>query len=105
MSHPDAARARWRADLREFGAAALDAAGLADMAAEHTAEAASLRAYADLMDELAAAKAGGDRNTIKEVSVRVAAFRKERRTAGPPTIGLVHNFSEPSDAELIAQGY
>jgi hypothetical protein len=132
MSHTDAARARWRADLREFGAGALDSAGLSDMAAEHLAEAASLRTYADLMVDLATAKeafaaardavpfptshAGLDAYlaevaalpeaaALAVVKDTVVAFRRNRRTVGPPTVGLVNNFSEPSDAELIALGY
>jgi hypothetical protein len=109
MSHTDAARARWRADLREFGAGALDSAGLSDMAAEHLAEAASLRTYADLMVDLATAKdafaALPEAAALAVVKDTVVAFRRNRRTVGPPTVGLVNNFSEPSDAELIALGY
>lgn len=111
MSARDAARARWRADLHEFGAAALDSAGLADMANKSTIQAVSLREYADLMDELAAAKAAYDPEVsasvavLRDVKQRVIAFRAAERTFGGPRIGVIDNIAEPSDDELTALGY
>jgi hypothetical protein len=111
-THRDAARARWRADLREFTGIALRSAGLDAMADQAEAEIRDERAYADLIDELAAAKdahadAGTDatRDALQEVKVRVADFRRSRREGGTPTPGIVNNFAEPSDAELIELGY
>ena len=105
MSVRDAARAKWRADLHEFGADRLRFAGLADMAEASVAAAASLRAYADLMVELAAAKVDGNPVILKDVKVRVANFRRVSRTGGTPRPGVLDNFEEPSDAELIEMGY
>ena len=74
MSQSDARRARWRADLNDYGSAALRAAGFTAMADEHAAAAAEQRTYADLMVELAAAKAGND-----------PVFCAIRRSRSPPT--------------------
>lgn len=105
MSARDAARARWRADLLEYGAAALAGAGLDRQAEESTIAAAENRWYADLMDELAAAKAGDDPHVLREVKQKVRDYRKNRRESGPPALVSVNNFAEPSDDELIALGY
>lgn len=105
MSTRDAARARWRADLHEFGAAALTSAGLTSMADESTTQAVALREYATLMDELAAAKAAGDPVALRAKKIEVMAFRAAERTFGSPRPGVLNNFAEPSDDELTALGY
>lgn len=105
MSTRDAARARWRADLHDFGAAALNSAGLTGLATDNAASAFSLREYADLMDSLAAAKAAGDPVALRAVKTEVIAFRAAERTFGPPRVGVVSDFPEPSDDELAASGY
>lgn len=105
MSARDSARARWRADLQDYGAAALRTAGLVDMADKTEKEAAANRAYAALMDELAAAKAEGDPDKLRAVKLRVRAYRETTRSSGPVRIGIVNDFAEPSDAELIEMGY
>ena len=105
MSQSDARRARWRADLNDYGSAALRAAGFTAMADEHAAAAAEQRTYADLMVELAAAKAGNDPVVLRDTKIKVAAYRETQRLFGAPRPGVINNFSEPTDAELIAQGY
>lgn len=112
MSKTDAARARWRADLHEYGASALKNAGLKEMAADSSEEVAYLRAYADLMDELADAKAAHASDAtpatlavLKDVKNRVVAFRSSAANANRPTPGVVNNISEPSDSELTELGY
>lgn len=112
MSARDAARCRWRADLHEYGAAAMRSAGLEAMADENAARAVHLREYADLLDELAAAKAAREANpspetreAVKEVSTRIDAFRVAAADNQPPQAAFVNNFSEPTDAELIEMGY
>lgn len=101
----DAARARWRADLRDFSSQALRTAGLDAMADQAEAAIADEREYADLMDELAAAKAGDDKAVLDEVKGRVVEWRRARRTSGSIQPGVVNNFAEPTDTELIEQGY
>ena len=76
MSQSDARRARWRADLNDYGSAALRAAGFTAMADEHAAAAAEQRTYADLMVELAAAKAGNDPVVLRDTKIKVAAYRE-----------------------------
>ena len=106
MSVRDASRARWRADLHEFGSAALRSAGLDAMADVSDREVATQRAYADLMTELAAAKADGNSAVLRDVKTRVVAFRKAWRTSdAPSSAGAVNHISEPSDAELVESGY
>ena len=105
MSTKDAARARWRADLHEYGAAALRVGGLNDMAAQSDAKAASLREYADLLDDLAAAKEAGDPDELRAVKQQVLAFRQAARSSNDIRPGVMDNFTEPSDDELIALGY
>jgi hypothetical protein len=105
MSERDARRARWRADLHEYGADALASAGLTQMAETSIKSAASLRQYADLMDRLTAAKAGTDKNALREVKIEVIAFRKEQREHGIARPGVLNDFAEPSDDDLIELGY
>ena len=106
MSESDARRARWRADLHEYGGAAARAAGLTRLADDSDVAAATNRDYADLMVELAAAKAGTDIAVIKEVKTRVVAFRAAwRGDVDQPRVGIINNFTEPTDAELIGLGY
>jgi predicted RNA-binding protein with PUA domain len=105
MSIRDAARARWRADLHEYGAAALRIGGLNDMAVANDAEAASLRAYAVLMEELAAAKAAGDPVVLRAKKLEVVAFREARRSSNVIRPVTMDNIAEPSDDDLIALGY
>jgi hypothetical protein len=104
-THRDAARARWRADLREFTGTALRSAGLDAMADQAEAEIRDEREYADLMDELAAAKAGDDRDVLHDVKRRVTDWRRARRTGGVIRPGVVNNFAEPTDDELAEMGY
>lgn len=105
MSLRDAARANWRADLQEYTAEAMRSAGLTDLADEQDREAASKREYAALMTELADAKAAGDKTVLDGVKRRVIAFRHAMRTSAGSRPITLDNFSEPSDSELIAQGY
>lgn len=112
MSKTDAARARWRADLHEFGSSALKKAGLDEMAAGSEDEIKYLRAYAVLMDELANAKEAYYSNStdaakavLHDVKLRVHQFRSSAVNANRPTPGVVNNISEPSDAELVKLGY
>ena len=105
MSQSDARRARWRADLNDYGADALRSAGLPAMADEHATAAAEQRTYAHLMDALAAAKAGNDPQVLHDVKLQVAAYRQTQRLLGTPRPGIINNFSEPTDAELIEAGY
>lgn len=106
MSVRDAARANWRADLHEFGAAALRSAGLDAMADVSDREVVTQRAYAALMVELAAAKAGDNHAVLRDVKLRVVAFRKAWRTSdAPSSAGAVNRISEPSDSELVESGY
>jgi len=113
MSQSDARRARWRADLHDYGADALRTAGLPAMADEHATAAAEQRTYAELMDELAAAKAGNAANpgsewhatNLRATKIKVAAYRETQRLLGAPRPGVINNFSEPTDAELIEAGY
>lgn len=112
MSKTDAARARWRADLHEFGSSALKKAGLDEMAAGSEEEIKYLRAYADIMDELANAKESyysnptdAARAVFNDVKLRVHQFRSSAANASRPTPGVVNNISEPSDAELVKLGY
>ena len=63
------------------------------------------RTYADLMVELAAAKAGNDPVVLRDTKIKVAAYRETQRLFGAPRPGVINNFSEPSDAELIEAGY
>lgn len=105
MSQRDAARARWRADLREFTSTALHSAELDGMAEEIDAQIVVERDYADLMDELAAAKAGDDNDLLKEVKLRVVEFRRHQRDNGAIRPGVVNNFMEPTDIKLTQEGY
>jgi len=105
MSNRDAARAKWRADLHEYGAAALRIGGLNDMADASDAETANLRAYALLMEELAAAKTGGDAEALRAKKLEVNAFRQAARSSNVVRPGAIDNFAEPSDDDLIALGY
>jgi len=105
MSQSDARRARWRADLHDYGSAALRAAGFANMADEHAAAAAEQRTYAELMDALAAAKAGSDPVVLRDVKLQVCTYRQTQRLLGAPRPGVIDNFSEPTDAELTEAGY
>jgi len=104
MSVQDAARARWRADLHEYGSAAARGAGLKAQADSSAKEAVAHREYADLMTELADAKAAGNAGALVAVKNRVAAFRAAWRT-NADRVGVVSDFSEPSNAELIEMGY
>lgn len=105
MSTRDAARAKWRADLHEYGSAALRVGGLEAMALDSDAEAARLREYADLLDDLAAAKAGGDPEVLRTVKQQIRAHRQAVRLSNVIRPGVMDNFTEPSDDELIAMGY
>lgn len=112
MSKTDAARARWRADLHEYGAAALKGAGLEEMAADSTAEVDYLRAYADLMEELSdakeafyAKKSEASRAVLDNIKRRVHDFRVASASTARPTPGVINNISEPSDSELEELGY
>lgn len=105
MSHPDARRARWRADLHEFGASVLSGAGLNKMADEHTEQAASLRDYAVLIEDLALAKAGDSPEALHAAKIAIRNFRQAQREGGIPVPRVMNDFVEPSDDELIAQGY
>lgn len=105
MSARDARRARWRADLRDFTSTAMRSAGLEAMADQHEATIRDERVYADLMDELAAAKAGDDREVLQDVKRRVTDFRKAQRTDAAIRPGVVNDFAEPTDDELIEMGY
>lgn len=105
MSQPDARRARWRADLHEYGAAVLNDAGLTNMADEHATRASALRDYAALVEELAGAKASGDAVAIRDAKRAVVDFRRIERETGAATPAAVNNFAEPSDDDLIALGY
>lgn len=113
MSERDARRARWRADLHEYGAAALRSAGLDAMADASDAEIAWGRAYADLLQELGEAKAARAADpgssaallVLQDVKARIVAFRQALRVSDVPRPGIVNNISEPSDAELIELGY
>lgn len=111
MSLRDAARANWRADLHDYAAAGMAAGGLTGMADQATAEANHKREYAALMVELANAKAGytadrsvGPKAILDDVKRRVAAFRLAERT-DTVRVGIVNDFSEPSDSELQEMGY
>lgn len=105
MSTRDSARARWRADLHEYGAAALRVGGLTAMADDSDAEAARLRNYADLIDDLAAAKAGTDKVALRNAKQAVLAHRQASRSGNAIRPGIIDNFAEPSDDDLIAMGY
>lgn len=105
MSRTDAARARWRADLHEYGAAALRIGALGGLADASDNEAASLRDYATLMDALADAKDAGDETVLRTVKAEVLAFRQAARGSNTIRPGVLDNFVEPSDAELTALGY
>lgn len=105
MSTTDAARARWRADLHEYGSAALRVGGLEAMAVDSDTEAARLRDYANLLDALAAAKAGGDPEVLRTVKQQILAHRQAARSSNAVRPGVMDNFTEPSDDELIALGY
>ena len=91
--------------LNDYGSAALRAAGFTAMADEHAAAAAEQRTYADLMVELAAAKAGNDPVVLRDTKIKVAAYRETQRLFCAPRPGVINNFSEPSDAELVEAGY
>lgn len=111
MSLRDAARANWRADLHEYAAAGMAAGGLSGRADDEAAQAASKREYAALMVELANAKAGfaadgslGPKAILDDVKQRVVAFRRDERLKGV-SVRTLDNFIEPSDAELVEQGY
>lgn len=111
MSHPDVARANWRADLHEIGSAGLRAGGLHDMASANDDKVARLRLTASLSQELADAKAAvtadpsvGNKAALDDVKARIRAHRVDERTKHPQIL-TVDNFAEPSDSELIEMGY
>ena len=105
MSHPDARRARWRADLLDYGAAAQASVGLDGLAAAAGRAADEQRTYADLADMLAEAKATGDPDVIADAKRIVHATRAAWRGTARDGAATIDNFTEPSDAELIELGY
>lgn len=113
MSNTDVARANWRADLHEYGSAALRAAGFDGMADEHEASAVRFREEASIAAALADAKetyrasekTDVDRAAYNAAKVAVQNARRAIRETGAPRPGIVDNLSEPTAAELIEQGY
>lgn len=120
MGCTTANRERWRADLRDFHAAAYDKGGLTAEADAKRSEAELGRVYADLCDELEAARAAAlDENgrsngdaaawrAFKDAQAEVRAFRELWRGIGEVTgtrsgkSAVVNNFAEPSDEELAS---
>lgn len=103
MSTPDSRRARWRADLLDYGAALQASVGLDGPAASATAKAAVNREMADLADELAEAKATG--TDLAAVKRRVHERRSQLRGGRGLGNETVDNFAEPTDAQLIEMGF
>lgn len=113
MTTPDSRRAAWRADLHRFSAEALRLAGLdAQADAEDTAAAMKAEEAQIILDLDAAkrtfrssAQTDDDRAGYQAAKNDIQARRQALKQAGPPRPGIVDNFSEPSDAELIELGY
>lgn len=113
MSTVDVARANWRADLHEYGAAALRQSGFNGMADEHDASAARFREEASIAAALtdaketyaASAKTDVDKAAYNAAKVAVQNARRALRESGAPRPGVVDHFSEPTAAELKDMGY
>lgn len=103
----DVARARWRADLWEYTAAALDSVGLTDDADAKRAKIKNAREFADACERFETLKATArDTPEYEAARAEFIALRTARRVAkGGPVdnarISSVNNFSEPSDDELV----
>lgn len=102
----DVARARWRADLLDYGAAGHEGFGDTSTADQKRAEAERMRAFADANEEYENAIHGLDRNSDefrraqeKFVAARLAS-RMKRLDEGV-SVAVVNNFPEPSDDELL----
>jgi hypothetical protein len=99
------ARLRWRSDLLDYSAASLATTDLNAAATKVTA-AAQMREEADLIERLTTAKASGNKGDIRTAAVALRAHRQFWRTAAEmngtrASGGVLDNFTEPSDTELI----
>ena len=101
MSYIEIARSIWRAELCEYSSAALREAGFDNIADEKDSIAKYHRDHAAILQDLFDAKASGDPDILSETIVRVAAFRADSRTQGVARPGILNNFTEPSDDELL----
>lgn len=105
-----AARCNWRADLHEYAAAGHESFGDATTAAGKRNEAENLRREADLATRYVAAKEAKDGPLADLLCAELREHRRQWRESrsdparGVPSLSVVNNFSEPSDAELLAGG-
>jgi hypothetical protein len=101
METVDAARCLWRAELHEIAAAAHEQEGRYKAARESYERAQSERQYADLLEELNAAKTSGDRATLQDVKLKLSEYRKSVRSMTAPSPVALHHLEEPSNEELM----
>lgn len=101
MSKIDAARANWRAEICDWNVAVLTEAGDIAQADTEKARADFHRKYASLMLELADAKESGDPVKLNEAKVKLHAFRQATKSDGVPTPGVLSNFNEPTNEQLM----
>lgn len=101
MSQVTIRRSEWRAELCEYAAATLHEAGLFDMAEEQTQLAGYHRQEAELLQELDDAKAGDDPEKLKNTKLLISSFRRASRSQGTAQPGILNNFTEPSNDELM----
>jgi hypothetical protein len=106
MAHwkTDVARARWRADLFEYAAAALRSVGFTQEADGKDAKAHNAREFADACERFEvlreSEKGSAAYDAAREAFLEI---RSARRAAGAnePAVKTINNFSEPSDDELL----
>jgi hypothetical protein len=95
------ARERWRAALNDYGADLADTVGLTGDAAAKRAAAANQRLMADAAEEYATTRDqyGAKSPEGKQAARRLRQVRAAVRSEGT-SVGIVNNFSEPSDEDL-----